>query len=245
MTCFDGVLADPVFLGVAGVSVFTALVTLWMVKFQKFAGKLFYALTFVAVTWTLMMVGSEAATRASSCKFQFAILAWLGNALLPVGWCFFVFAYVDRASWLKKRWTYTVLMVVPIAVFAFAATNYSHHLVYSEATIIPLDQGSIDYVHGPGFFTIVAILYTFVLATLACLVRAFVRAKRAAWPWHRICLWLALRFPALPETRPGLRGASRAVPKACGTCPSNSAFCVLFGTFLRSSGGWPRQDSSC
>ncbi|MCZ4352730.1 ATP-binding protein [Roseovarius aestuarii] len=181
MACFDGVLADPVFWGVTGLSLIAACVVLWIVNFQRFHGKLFYALTFAAMIWTLMMVGSEAAANSSSCKFQWAILAWLGNALVPVAWCFFIFAYVDNASWLNRRWTYAALVVVPVAVFAFAATNHWHHLVYTEATIIPRDSGSIVYVHGPGFFAIIATLYIFVLATLTCLVRAFARAKRSSW----------------------------------------------------------------
>jgi len=181
MACFDGALVDPVFWGVTGLSLIASCVVLWVVKFQRFKGKLFYALTFVAMIWTLMMVGSEAATSSSSCKLQWAILAWLGNALVPVAWCFFVFSYVDNASWPKKSWAYATVAFVPIAALGFAATNQWHHLVYTEATIIPHDSGAIEYVHGSGFFVIIATLYIFVLATLTCLLRAFIRAKRASW----------------------------------------------------------------
>ncbi|WP_417809752.1 histidine kinase N-terminal 7TM domain-containing protein [Thioclava sp.] len=182
MTCLEGVAGVPVFWFVVAVSTIAALVLLWMLKFQSFNGRVDYALTFVAVIWTLMTVGLEAASSSFSCKFQWAIMAWLGNAMLPVAWCFFVFAYIDNASWLKKRIARAALVVVPIAIFAFAITNPWHHLVYTNASIVPQGEDYIAYVHGPGFYIIIATLYSFVLATLFCLAKAFTRAKRTAWP---------------------------------------------------------------
>jgi len=180
--CIEGVAENPVFWFVSAISAIAAFVLLWVLKFQTFNGKFDYALTFIAVIWALMTLGLEAASSTYSCQFQWAIMAWLGNALLPVAWCFFVFAYVDNASWLKKRTALAARIVVPVAIFAFALTNPWHHLVYTDASIIPHGQDHIEYVHGPGFYAIIATLYAFVLATLFCLARAFTRAKRAAWP---------------------------------------------------------------
>ncbi len=182
MTCLEGILTDPIFWSVAGISALAAFVMIWMLKFQHFQGKGYFALTYVAMIWTLMMVGSEGAASTYSCQLQWATMAWLGNALVPVAWCFFVFKYVDDASWLNKRWVRAALMVVPLAAFALAATNHWHELVYTDASIIPVGKDNIDYAHGPGFFAIIATLYVFVLATLMCLMRALARAKRAAWP---------------------------------------------------------------
>ncbi|MEH6648378.1 sensor histidine kinase [Sulfitobacter sp.] len=182
MTCFEGVAGNPVFWFVFAVSAMATLVLLRILKFQRFNGKLYYVLTFSAMIWTLMMVGLEVASRDFSCQFQWATMAWLGNALLPVAWCFFVFAYVDNASWLKKRSALAALVIVPIATFAFAFTNPWHNLVYTDASIVPPGEEHIKYVHGPGFYVIIATLYSFVLATLFCLAKAFARAKRSAWP---------------------------------------------------------------
>ncbi len=180
--CFEGATTDPVFLGVAGISAVAAFVMLWVLKFQRFNGKLYYVLTFVAMIWTLLMVGFEAASSTFSCQFQWATMAWLGNALVPIAWCFFVFAYVDNASWLNKRSVNVILVIAPTVVFAFAATNQWHNLVYTDASIIPPGRDYIDYSHGPGFYVIIAALYAFVLATLLCLAKAFVRARKAVWP---------------------------------------------------------------
>lgn len=180
--CFEGVLANPVFLGVVAISSVAAFVMLWTLKFQCFHGKVYYATTFLAMIWTLSTVGLEAASSSFSCQMHWATLAWLGNGLVPVAWCFFVFAYIENAPWLGKRYVNAALIIVPLAFFAIAGTNQWHHLVYTEATHIPAGEARVAYVHGPAFYSFIATLYAFVLATLFCLGRAFLRAKRSAWP---------------------------------------------------------------
>ena len=182
MTCFEGALADPVFIGTAGVIALAGLTLVLMLRTQSFNGKPFYALTFIGMMWTLFTVGLEAASSSFACQFQWATLAWLGNGLIPVAWCFFVFAYVDNTAWVRKRPARAALILTPALIFAFAATNQWHHLVYAASSAIPDGADHIDYVHGPGFYVIIAALYIYVVATLVCLAKAFARAKRAAWP---------------------------------------------------------------
>ena len=181
-TCFEVLEAQPALWLVVGVSLIAALVLFWMMRFQRFQGKSYYALTFLAMIWTLVMIGLEAASGTFSCQVQWATIAWLGNALVPVAWCFFVFSYIDNAVWLNKRRASIALVFIPIAIFLFAATNQWHHLVYRETSFIPLDKDYVDYAHGAGFYGIISILYVFVLATLFCLLKAFTRAKPTAWP---------------------------------------------------------------
>ncbi|MBB4174918.1 histidine kinase N-terminal 7TM domain-containing protein [Sulfitobacter noctilucicola] len=181
LTCFDGLVAEAALWMVIGVSGIAALVLFWMMKFQKFQGKSYYSLTFIAMIWTLLMIGLEAASRTFSCQLQWATLAWLGNGLVPVAWCFFVFSYVGNTT-LNKRGVRAVLVVIPTAIFLFAATNQWHNLVYTDASVIPAGVDDIKYVHGPGFYGIIATLYAFVVATLYCLAKAFTRAKRTSWP---------------------------------------------------------------
>ncbi len=182
MTCFNRLAAEPTLWMVIGVSVIAALVFFWMMKFQRFQGKIYYALTFLAMIWTLVMIGLEAASPTFSCQLQWATIAWLGNALLPVAWCFFVIAYIDNAAWLKTRRAGLVLIILPLAIFAFAATNQWHNLFYTTASFIPPGEVYIDYAHGPGFYGIIATMYAFVVVTLFCLIKAFTRAKHTAWP---------------------------------------------------------------
>ena len=61
MTCFEGALADPVFIGTAGIIALAGLTLVLMLRTQSFNGKPFYALTFIGMMWTLFTVGLESA----------------------------------------------------------------------------------------------------------------------------------------------------------------------------------------
>src|SRR6056297_1257789 len=204
MTCFEGALADPVFMGTAGIIALAGLTLILMLRTQSFNGKPFYALTFIGMMWTLSSVGLESASSSFACQFQWATLAWLGNGLIPVAWCFFVYAFVDNASWVRKHEARAALILVPVAVFTFAATNPWHHLVYAENSAIPDGGDHIAYVHGPGFYVIIASLYVFVVATLVCLAKAFARASRDAWPLLSMLTFITLTPLAMNAAYVGL-----------------------------------------
>ena len=204
MTCFEGALTDSVFLGTIGIVTLAGLTLFWTLKTQEFNGKSFYTLTFIGMMWTLLTVGLEAASSTFSCKLQWATMAWLGHGLVPVAWCYFIFSYVDNAAWVDKRTARGALIILPVIIFAFAATNQGHHLVYDETSIIPEGGDHIDYVHGPGFYVIIVSLYTFVVATLVCLVKTFARAKRTAWSLLTILAVITLTPLALNAAYVGL-----------------------------------------
>ncbi|MDF3384434.1 ATPase [Sulfitobacter sp. M85] len=173
---------DPVYWTVLAVSTIAAAVAFWTLKFQEFHGKIYYALTFLGMIWTLMMVGAEAATPAYDCQMQQAQLAWLGHGLVPVAWSFFIFEYVGPSSRSRGWVSLLALIAVPLAAFGLAATNDWHHLIYTAETALQPGDDQITFEHGPGYFLVLAVLYCFVMATLIGLGRAFFRAKRAAWP---------------------------------------------------------------
>ncbi|MGK7753578.1 MULTISPECIES: sensor histidine kinase [unclassified Roseovarius] len=182
MACFERALIDPVFLVAAAVIALAAFTMIWTLKSQDFNGKRFYALTFIGVMWTLLCVGLEAASTTYVCNMQWATVAWLGHGLVTISWCYFVFNYVGNAKWVRTRRATALLLGLTLGIFALVATNSWHQLVYTEGTILPVGSDQIEYVHGPGFYTIIALLYTFVMATFVCLIRGFVRARRSAWP---------------------------------------------------------------
>lgn len=182
MTCLSGVLADSVALLALGIGLVAALVLFWTVRTQAFGGKIFYASTFLGVIWSLAAVGLEAASTDFVCQFRWATIAWFGHALVPVAWCFFVFSYVSDKRSPAPPWSLIAVPAAPTLALAVAATNRWHGFLYTEATAIPPGGTHIVYAHGPAFYAIIAVLYVFVLATLARLARAFVVANREAWP---------------------------------------------------------------
>lgn len=182
LTCLQGLMLDPVYWAVLAVSTIAAAVALWTLRFQQFQGKVYYALTFVGIIWTLIMVGSEAATVAFDCQMQQAQLAWLGHGLVPVAWAFFIFDYVGPSNKAHRRISLLALVAVPLGAFGLAATNGSHQLIYTSETAILPGSDRTTFVHGTGYFLVLAVLYCFVMATLTWLARAFFRARRSAWP---------------------------------------------------------------
>jgi hypothetical protein len=142
---------DPVYWTVLAVSTIAAAVAFWTLKFQEFHGKIYYALTFLGMIWTLMMVGAEAATPAYACQMQQAQLAWLGHGLVPVAWSFFIFEYVGPSSRSRGWVSLLALIAVPLAAFGLAATNDWHHLIYTAETALQPGDDQITFAHGPGY----------------------------------------------------------------------------------------------
>ncbi|MCU4654702.1 ATP-binding protein [Roseibacterium sp. SDUM158016] len=192
MHCLNDLSTDQFFFLASGISLLAAMVMIATVATQTFNGKLFYSLSFVGVIWTLMAVGLEAASTDAVCQIAWAAVAWPGNALVPMAWCFFVFAYVGNGVRLKRRWTTGVLVTLPAVALFAAATNPWHNLVYSAETAVPAGSDRVAYVHGPGFHVIIGVLYAFVFATLLRLGAAFFRAKRSAWPLLAVLVLVTL-----------------------------------------------------
>ncbi|MEX3314287.1 histidine kinase N-terminal 7TM domain-containing protein [Sulfitobacter sp. PS-8MA] len=179
-TCFEGLLDAPVYLYALVFSILATAVMFWTLRLQRFPGKHYCMLTYIGVIWTLMMVGSDGATPVPACKQFYSALTWLGYAMAPVAWCFFTFAYVHSADGLRRREKTLALILLPLTIFTFVATNSWHQLVYIDVANAP--PGAAQYRHGPGYYLIVAVIYPFVMATLYCLLRAYGRASPAAWP---------------------------------------------------------------
>ncbi|SFQ64997.1 Signal transduction histidine kinase [Roseivivax halotolerans] len=182
MNCVQGVLADPIFIGSAAASAIAALVMILTTRFQEFPGKRFLAITYLGVICTLLCVGLEGASTSAECQMQWAMLAWFGNVLVPIAWCFFVFAYVEATDWTRSRKTDLVLVVAPSLGLLLAMTNPWHGLIYTDASGMQAETGRVRFVHGPAFYLVIGSVYLFVMATLFCIVRALRRARRTVLP---------------------------------------------------------------
>ncbi|WP_417275692.1 histidine kinase N-terminal 7TM domain-containing protein, partial [Celeribacter halophilus] len=177
----EGVPANPIFWSVCGVCAIAALGLFTTLKLQKFNGKFYYAHTFGALIWTLLSVGLNLHPQISTVSSNGPF--WHGRAMQ---WCQSRGVSLSLPMSImppgSKRIVFAALTLIPLAILAFAATNPWHKLVYTDATRILPGEDHIHYVHGPGFYVIVSILYAFVVPTLWCLAKAFKRAKRTAWP---------------------------------------------------------------
>lgn len=176
-SCLQAAISAPLVWSALGIGAVAALVMLWTLRTQQFPGKPYYALTFIGVIWTLLMAAADAASVTPTCAFAFSALAWLGYIAGPVAWCFFVFAYLNPGELRGHKRRVLTVALLSLAAFVFVATSAWHGQVY----VLPQDGGTA-MTRGAGYYLLVASVYPFVLATLFCLVRAFGRARRTAWP---------------------------------------------------------------
>ena len=173
---------EAILISVAALSAFTALILFGMVSRYSFSGKRFYALTSVGVIWTLLCVGFETASVSADCQLSWAMLAWWGNATVPIAWCFFVCAYVEDSVWAPGRRSMATAIGLPLVALSIALTNPYHNLVYTETSVIPAGETRVRFDHGPAYYAIIATLYCFVVVALVYLTRAFLRARQSVRP---------------------------------------------------------------
>ncbi|GGL71029.1 sensor histidine kinase [Wenxinia marina] len=181
MQCFENWFDEPISRAAVALSLLALVVLVLMVRRHSFNGKPFYALTFAGVIWTLLCVGFEAASASAACQSAWAMVAWWGNATVPIAWFFFVATYVGSSS-PRGRITWSVALVLPMLALVFAATNPWHRLVYTEASVIPPGGDHVAFDHGPGYYAMIALLYAFVVGSLSALASAFRRSRPSVRP---------------------------------------------------------------
>lgn len=182
MTCFGGLESYFMFGLVCCIS---ALVTLGLyatVKFQSFKGKNFFALCLGALIWTITIIHLGASPNAFACSLQRASTVLLGESIVSLAWCFFIFSYVNTLGWLQKGSTQVVLHMVLLASFAFIATNQWHKLIYTDAITMLPGHSQTLYAPSLGLYAIFAILCGVSLIASCCILKAFTKTKFTTWP---------------------------------------------------------------
>ncbi len=138
----------------ASLWVVSALMLIWVLRNNRFAGQPTFVLTLMAMLWWLFTVTLDLASQGEACKVGWSLAAWPGITLLPIAWAFFVFDHTLNMN--KGPHPIRLLLYVglPCLVSAIALTNSQTHLFYGTDTRL-VTQGSNTYVifdHGPLFF---------------------------------------------------------------------------------------------
>ncbi len=178
----------------AVVSLLVALVA-WR-KGAASGGRTLSVMMFAVFIWSAAQ-GLEAGFVDLPNKIFCSQVQYLGVMSCPVLVYLFVRRFVLQRP-LTDRRRLALLWIVPAAVFLLAATNGAHRLVWSSFSPSPVSGSNLYvYHHGPAFWAGVAYAYLLIAASLAYLVRAYVRfrglqrrqagALLAAMPWP----WLA------------------------------------------------------
>ncbi|MFC5736235.1 histidine kinase N-terminal 7TM domain-containing protein [Sinirhodobacter huangdaonensis] len=162
-----------------------ALILVWVVRNNRFAGKPAFILTFLAMLWWLFTVAFDLASPGETCKVGWSLAAWPGITLLPIAWAFFVFDYTMNTRPGRQPVRLLLYLGLPSLVSIIALTNSQTHLLYGTGTRL-VTQGAHRFVffdHGPLFFAVAAGLYIFVSSALGVLAYAFLRAKKIIRPF--------------------------------------------------------------
>ena len=123
-----------------------------------------------------------------------AVVQYLGIVSLPVFWLRFAGAYAHTID-PRSRWA-AALWLIPVATVAAAATNDSHHLLWSAVVREGTRPVDVVFRHGPLFWVNWGYAYVLLALSTWWLVRALVRL----WPSerYRSQTWLLLGGMAIP-----------------------------------------------
>jgi len=173
-----------------------AVILVWVIRNNRFAGKPAFVLTLGAMLWWLLTVTLDLASQGEACKVGWSLAAWPGITLLPIAWAFFVFDYTMNTGQGRKPIRLLFYVGLPGLTGLIALTNGQTHLLYGTETRL-VTEGTHSFVvfdHGPLFYSVAAVLYIFVMSALSVLGYAFVKARKIIRPFLGLLI-LITAFP--------------------------------------------------
>jgi diguanylate cyclase (GGDEF)-like protein/PAS domain S-box-containing protein len=138
-----------------------------------------FAMLLVAVGLWCVLYAGEIVISGLQAKLMFAAAEYLGIAFIPVVWLMFGMRYTGLDGFLK-RWSILLLLALPTFTLGVAATNWLHHLIWMQTSI--MDVGGIKVLavtHGAYFWIHTVYSYTVMAAGTVILVSFAVRQPRA------------------------------------------------------------------
>jgi diguanylate cyclase (GGDEF)-like protein len=146
----------------------------------NFAGRRFFLIANVALTYWLAMATFEQWTLDPGCKVWFAALTHFGITLVPVSWVMFIHRYCFGLRGPIALWQAAALTLLPITVAAVALTSPWHGMFYAAGTgpVGDWPGAPVIYTHGVLFAVFSAVLYGFMVWSLVLLFRGLVTARK-------------------------------------------------------------------
>lgn len=150
-------------------ALFALYMAVFLVKRKHSQGVTYLVFLELAVAvWTTGVL-FEYATDQVPLKIFWSQFAYVGITTSPVFYFLFVMAYVRQGTF-RNPWIVASLFFIPVITFALAVTNGSHHLIWTQVTVIPKTHLAV-YGHGLGFWVFVT--YCYLLLFAGCLFLVF------------------------------------------------------------------------
>ncbi len=138
-------------------ALFALYMTVFLAKRKSSQGVMYLVFLELAVAvWTTGVL-FEYATDQVRLKIFWSQFAYVGTTTSPVFYFLFVMAYVRQATF-RNTWIVASLFIIPVITFALAVTNGSHHLIWTQVTVIPKTHLAV-YGHGLWFWVFVTYCY--------------------------------------------------------------------------------------
>ena len=129
-------------------------------------GVSFVLLTIALAEWTLTTALEMSAVEVPA-KIFWSKFQYVGVSVMSILWALYAAAYSRQQHWLTRRLV-TALWIIPTITIFLAATNESHHLLWSDIT--PASDVPGDYlIYSHGIWYWIAAIYNYLLAALGIL----------------------------------------------------------------------------
>ncbi len=145
------------------------------------------ALLMLAIVWWLVASAFEASAIERPTKLAWAVIAYPGIEGAPLLYLLFVCAWTRLDGWLTPV-RIALLAVVPIVTVGIAATNESHHLLWSAVTLVDAWGVTAVYEHGPWFWVQAAYALSLIAVGLVALIVAIFRYPAVYTPRLRLAI---------------------------------------------------------
>jgi diguanylate cyclase (GGDEF)-like protein/PAS domain S-box-containing protein len=146
---------------------------------RSIPGATTFALLLIAVGLWCVLYGGEILVSDLHSKLIFAAAEYVGIGFIPVLWLMFGLRYTGLDGFLK-RWTIVLLLSVPTLTLAVAATNWLHHLLWLETSVVDVAGiHALVLTHGPYFWIHMVYSYTVMAAGTVVLASFVVRQPPA------------------------------------------------------------------
>jgi len=158
----------------AGISIVTTILV-WQRRSVRGGIALF--LLFLAVSEWAFGNGLESAAVGRDSKILFSKIVYVGAQSAPVFLLLFALKFSGRVERIQPI-SVTGLFLIPAVIVSLAATNESHHLIWSGFTPGPSGSNSLIYQHGPAFWIGLTYIYVLVSFSTALLAVSAVKSQK-------------------------------------------------------------------
>lgn len=147
----------------------------------------------LAIAGYALVAALEAAAVMLRSKLFFSTLEYVASGATITCFLIFVLYFTNTHARLSSL-ELGLVAVLPMANVLLVATNPWHGLVWRDFVPGPPGSNALVYVHGPGFYWVVACVYTYLLLAVFLLLRALAQGTVV----HRRQVWVILAATAVP-----------------------------------------------